>query len=290
MSVREIWRYPVKSMGGERLESTVLQKGGIPYDRGWAIRDESDGTIQGAKRFGALMNCSARSLMDSRAAPVPQADITLPDGRSIRTDDTRVHQALSDVVGQTVSLWPLQPAENEAHYRAVQPSDLEAHLRQMFALEAGEPLPDFSAFPPEVLGELMVYATPRGTYFDAFPVHVLTGASLRFMQAQLPDSKIDVRRFRPNILVDDGSDTAELEEFGWTGKQVALGDASVVAVMRCPRCIMTTRAHEGQGTALPRDGAIMRTMVRLTGQTLGIYGTVAREGQIAVGQPVRVAA
>jgi len=34
MHIREIWRYPVKSMGGERLMQTNLAKGGIPHDRG----------------------------------------------------------------------------------------------------------------------------------------------------------------------------------------------------------------------------------------------------------------
>lgn len=288
-TVKEIWRYPVKSMGGERLNETQLTKGGIPYDRGWAVRDEADKTIRGAKHFAGLMSCTARYLTDTPAAPVPKAEITLPDGRQIVTDDAKIDATLSDLCGRAVTLWPLQPREREDHYRAAPPADIEAYLRAIFALEPHEPLPNLGAFPPDVLAEISVYASPRGTYFDAFPVNVLTEASLRYMKSLLPDSTIDVRRFRPNILVGDGSAPAKPVEFDWVGREVALGKARLAAVMRCPRCIMTTRAQEGPGQNLPRDGAIMRTLVRETEQNLSIYCTVTQEGRIAVGDPVNVA-
>lgn len=106
-TVKEIWRYPVKSMGGERLTETHLTKGGIPYDRGWAVRDEADKTIRGAKHFGQLLGCSARYLNDTPANPVPKAEITLPDGRRIVSDDAKVNAVLSDLCGRAVTLWPL---------------------------------------------------------------------------------------------------------------------------------------------------------------------------------------
>ena len=58
--------------------------------------------------------------------------------------------------------------------------------------------------------------------------------------------------------------------------------------LRCPRCIMTTRAQEGVGQNLPRDSAIMRTLVRMTEQNLAIYATVSHAGRVAVGDPVAV--
>jgi hypothetical protein len=76
MQIREIWPYPVKSMGGERLTYSHLAKGGIAHDRGWAVRDESDKTISGAKHFGDLMSCSACYLGDTPADPIPKAEIT----------------------------------------------------------------------------------------------------------------------------------------------------------------------------------------------------------------------
>lgn len=288
MHISEIWRYPVKSMGGERLTQTHLAKGGIPHDRGWAVRDERDKTIRGAKHFGVLMSCSARYLDDTPANPVPKVEITLPDGRTICSDDARINAALSELCGRAVTLWPLQPREREEHYRAAPVADVEAHLREIFGLEPTEPLPNLSAFPSDVLQEISLYASPRGTYFDAFPVNVLTEASLRHLQNLLPESTIDVRRFRPNFLVADGTGLSQPIEFDWIGREVSLGAAHVAAVMRCPRCVMTTLAQEGVGKNLPRDGAIMRTLVRTTEQNLSIYATVSREGRVAVGDSVAV--
>jgi len=200
-----------------------------------------------------------------------------------------VHSTLSEVAGRAVTLWPLQPRENTAHYRSNAPiTDIEAYLRKIFALEASEPLPDLSTFPPDVLQEITVYASPRGTYFDAFPVNVLTEASLRYMKNLLPDSLIDVRRFRPNFLTADDNAPAAPVEFDWVGREVGLGGARIAAIMRCPRCIMTTRAQERHDASLPRDSAIMRALVRETAQNLSIYATVTKEGAVAVGDAVTV--
>jgi hypothetical protein len=236
------------------------------------------------------MSCSARYLTDTPASPVPKAEITLPDGRRIVSDDAKINGVLSDLCGRAVTLWPLQPRERDEHYRAAAPADIEAYLRAIFALEPNEPLPNLGAFPPEILQEISVYASPRGTYFDAFPVNVLTEASLRYMQSLLPDSAIDVRRFRPNFLIADDGAQAKPVEFDWVGREVHLGAARIAAVMRCPRCIMTTRAQEGPGQNLPRDSAIMRTLVRETEQNLSIYCTVTTEGRVKIGDPVGVAA
>jgi uncharacterized protein YcbX len=187
------------------------------------------------------------------------------------------------VAGRVVTLWPLQPREDGALSAGAGRG--RRAPASTFGLEPDEPIPDLSAFPPEVLGEISVYASPLGTYFDAFPVNVLTEASLRYMKSLLPDSVIDVRRFRPNFLVgDDGAGAAPVE-FDWVGREVSLGAARIAAIMRCPRCIMTTRAQEGAGANLPRDSAIMRTLVRETAQNLSIYATVAH-GAVAVGDIV----
>jgi hypothetical protein len=285
-TVKEIWRYPVKSMQGERLSETVLTAGGIPLDRGWAIRDEATQTIVGAKKIAALLNCSARYIEGTNAGTVPHVKITLPDESTIRSDDESVHAALTNELGQDVTLWSLQPADNKEHYRTkAAPEDMEAEMRAVFALEPHEPLPDFSSFPPEVITELMQFATRIGTYFDAFPLDILTEASLRHLQTLTPDSNLDIRRFRPNIVVGDSGDAANLEEASWVGRAVTVGKATVDAVMECPRCIMTTRA---QGD-LPRDAAIMRAMVAHTQQNLSVYCNIAKPGRVAEGDTVTLA-
>ena len=62
-AIRELWRYPVKSMRGERISrAEVLHTFGIPGDRAWAVRDEASGEIQGAKKIGGLLTLAARYL------------------------------------------------------------------------------------------------------------------------------------------------------------------------------------------------------------------------------------
>lgn len=107
-TVKEIWRYPVKSMQGERLSQTVLTAGGVPLDRGWAVRDEATQTIVGAKKIGELLNCAARYIEGSNTGAVPHVEITLPDGNTVRSDDDKVHAALSDALGTGCD--PLAPA------------------------------------------------------------------------------------------------------------------------------------------------------------------------------------
>src|SRR5215210_205898 len=121
--VKEVWRYPLKSMAGERLEAAGVGERGLWGDRGWALRDEEAGEIRGAKISPALMLCAARYREEPAAegAP-PHADITLPDGTRTSTDAVDVNERLSQLVGRSVTLWPLQPASDRAHYRRAIPA------------------------------------------------------------------------------------------------------------------------------------------------------------------------
>lgn len=284
--VAEILRYPVKSMQGERLEDAVVTANGIPFDRGWAIKDEQTGNIRGAKRLGNLMKCSARYLEGTNAGLVPHVEITLPEGRTINSDDSRVNKALSEVLGASVSLWPLQPAENEEHYRIKRPADADIHaeLRETLALLPEEPLPDFSDFPPELMKELTTYASPRGTYFDAYPMSLLTRAALRHLEDLTPDTTIGVERFRPNIVLEGDPALREIVEFGWIGKDVSLGSARLSIERWATRCVMVTREQPGY----ERATQIMRTLVRETSHRFAVYASIKQSGAVRLGNELRM--
>lgn len=284
-SVKAIWRYPVKSMQGEQLTHCALNKVGVPLDRGWAVRDEKTKAIRGAKHFGALLNCSARYIEGTSAGTVPHVEITLPDGSLTRSDEADIHTKISDAIGAEVTLWPLQPADNAEHYKQVtETGDMMEYLRQIFGLLPDEPMADLSTFSPDVFNELMTYTSPRGTYYDAYPVNILTEASLRYFQTLTPDSILDVRRFRPNFLLADTDNDVRMAEYDWIGKEVGLGTARISVVLAAPRCIMTTREQMD----LPRDANIMRTMVRETGQCLSIYADVAQGGVVKLNDHIVV--
>ncbi len=282
--VHELWRHPVKSMMGERIQSAELGTNGIPGDRAWAVRDEERGGIRGAKKIPDLMRCAARYLEEPAFGRVPPPEITLPDGARLRASDTGAAERVSGAVGQKVTLWPLLPAEALDHYRRGAPThtDMEQEMRAIFGRTPDEPLPDFSAFPPEVFE----FESPPGTYFDAFPLLLLSDATLRRLQQLAPASKVDVRRFRPNLVVATPNGVADFVELGWVGKRVRVGGAELSIAMACPRCVMITHGFAD----LPKDSGLMRTVVREANQNVGVYVRVAKPGRIAVGDAVELLA
>jgi len=279
--IRELWRYPVKSMAGEQIGECRLTAGGIPGDRAWALRDEAAAEIRGGKKFPVLLRCSARFLAEPEPGQSPPAEILLPDGRRVRSDAPEVSGLLSALVGRDVTLWPLRPAEDTDHYRRGMPDnpDMLEELRQLFGRLEDEPLPDLSVFPPEI----MEFTSPLGTYFDAFPLHFVTTATLAEMQRRAPASVFDSRRFRPNFVVEtsDGAGTG-LVEAAWSGSDLQLGGARIRAMMPTVRCSMITQP---QGD-LAKDPGVLRAVVKEADQNLGSYAVVLEPGAVRVGDEV----
>ena len=142
------------------------------------------------------------------------------------------------------------------------------------------PLPDFSTLPPA----LFEFTSPPGTYFDAFPIHLLTTSSLGALARLNPDSDWDARRFRPNFLVETVEGVGGLVEAGWGGRSVRLGRLVVRCEMPTPRCSMTIQAQAG----LAKDPRVLRTIVRRAGQSLGAYASVQSPGHVSAGDEVEL--
>jgi uncharacterized protein YcbX len=278
VQVSEVWRYPVKSMMGERVAGVDLADRGVVGDRTWAVRDEVRGGIRGAKKIGALMQLAAE-YADGVDGPVR---ITLADGSTVTTDDPDRDRVVSDALAHQVTLWPLPPADDLDHYRRGAPDsdDVMEELNAIFGREEGEPLPDLSVFPPEIIE----FESPPGTYHDAYPLLLLSTSALRALAEALPDSVIDVRRFRPSLVVDTGDEPGH-PEFGWVGRRLQVGSAELEVVTPCPRCVMVTREIDA---SVPADRAVLRHVVRDLDQNVGVYATVVTPGSVAVGDPVRL--
>ena len=290
MHVAQVWQYPVKSMIGVEVPRARITADGMVGDRGWAVRDEVRGGIRGAKKIGGLMRFAARYPGDG----FDEVEIVLPDGEVISSSQPDADARLSQALAHHVTLWPLQPADQLDHYRRGRPDsdDPIAELREIFGREADEPFPDFSIFPPVI----MEFESPPGTYLDAFALMIMTTSALRSLAQALPDSVIDVRRFRPNLVIDTGDEPGH-PEFGWVGRQLHVGNAggagegTVGATVvldvpaACPRCVMVTRDVT---TDVPADRAVLRHIVRELDQNLGVYAAVASGGVVAPGDPVTV--
>src|SRR5262249_45760117 len=151
---------------------------------------------------------------------------------------------LSRLVGRRVTLHARRPADDRAHYRRGLPdnADMEVELREIFGRLSDEPLPDLSVLPPE----LFEYTSPLGTYFDVTPIHLLTTASLAALG---PAERFDVRRFRPNVLVETDAGTEGLVEAGWAGRTIRIGRVHLRGEMPTMRCVMVTLPQPD----LPKD-------------------------------------
>ncbi|MDX6647742.1 MAG: uncharacterized protein QOK40_3469 [Miltoncostaeaceae bacterium] len=277
--VAALWRYPVKSMQGERLDSSPLGERGLAGDRRWAVMDVESGRVVSAKRpklWGAMLQCAAAYVTDPGAGGQPATvRITLTGGREVLSDDPDRDRLLSEALGRSVTLMSF----------AAEGASYELSVGDLQGLEAPEP--------ERMTQAPVALFAPPGTFYDASTLHVLTTASLeRFAEAH-PGGEWDVRRFRPNVLVVlDEAPADGFPENEWVGRSLQLGaevQAAVLAPM--PRCVMTTLP---QGD-LRHDPLILRTIAERNRRTLegygdyacaGVLANVAVPGAVAVGDAV----
>ena len=280
--IREIWRFPVKSMQGDKIESCTVSETGVLGDRRWAMRDEEREEVQWGKMYPKLMLCKARYRSEPDSDEIQQVDITFPDGESVGSDDPRVHEKLTELIGREATLRSVRPPEDLEFYRRYKPDEEQflAEVAQSFAREPGEPIPDLSQF-PEVL---MDYVAVPGTFFDNEEIHFITTASIRYLKSKNPDANWDIRRFRPNFFVETVEGLEGLVESSWVGETLKIGTATLLVSAPTPRCGMTVRPQAD----LEYDKTILRTVVKEADQNLGVGAHCQEAGTIRVGDAVEI--
>ena len=144
-------------------------------------------------------------------------------------------------------------------------------------------MPDLSVFPLRKLAEISRYATPVGSYVDAYPFHLMTEQSLRTMAGYAPEADFDVRRFRPTLLVDAPGD-AHLPELAWCGGVLNAPGCALSPMIPTIRCVMPSHRQPG----LDRDPAVTRTVAAQARRCLGVYGTVHTAGHLAEGDVLKL--
>jgi uncharacterized protein YcbX len=269
-----VWlgRYPVKSMLGEVCNGVALDEAGVIGDRRYALIDEATGLVASAKhprKWRALLTMAARyEPGDGRVA------ITLADGSTVHDDDPSVDSVLSRATGRAVRLTRTRP---------------DGAMQERL-----------SPFMEANAGTLTTGAVASGTVGDRFvdfaAVHVVTTATLGALARAHPRDTVDVRRFRPNIVV-RMVDEAPFVENGWPGRTLSVnGRARMRVIVPTPRCAVPSLAH---GAELPADSDVLRTVARLNRvpvlelgalACVGAYAAVERPGRLAVGDLVRLGA
>lgn len=265
-----IHRFPVKSMLGESVEEVELVADGMVGDRTWALRDIETGKLASAKRprpWGALLECRATGTGDD-------VEITLPGDETFHVHDAGLPVALEALLGRTVALEEsVRPQQGtyDSEWPEIEGVDLVGDL------------------------ELPTNITGEGTSFlDVGILHLLTTTSMATLEAAGPELEVDVRRFRPGLVLetpglegfpenDDWADATLRIGSGDEAVEIAIGDPT-------PRCIMTTLAQP----ELSKQLAILQTVARINRRStplgsfacLGAYATVARPGVVRAGDEV----
>ena len=288
--VAQLWRFPVKSMGGSTVDRLRLDRRGAHADRLWAVRDIERGVTASARRVPVLLGCAARYLAEPEAdagpGNVPGVVITFPDGRELAHDDPAVHAALSELVGREMRLVALPPADDTSQHRMTVADSMAnfraSQVREDFGLTDTEALPDTSVFSTKDVVTLARFSTPPGTFHDLSPVHLMTTASLRDLS---PDGTgYDVRRFRPTVLVDAADVTQAFPETAWVGGELGIGSARLRVTIPTIRCVVPTRPQP----EIELDRGITRALAERTNRFLGVYADVSTPGVVSVGDEVHV--
>ena len=284
--VAQLWRYPVKSLGGEQVEHAEVGVRGVLGDRLWAVRDLERDITASARRLPALLMATARypCPVPSDAGPgnVPDVEIIFPDGTVLYSSDRQVNAKLSQLAGREVRLTPLPPAEDTSLHRLRRDHQTDAlssaSLRADFGVAEGDELPDMSMVPMADIMTLGRYSTPPGTFVDLAPVHVLTTTSLATIGAEVGD-ELDVRRFRPNVFLALHNPGEDLPESQWAGAHVVFDDVTLKVSMPTVRCVVPSRAQPG----LDVNRQITRAVAVKAQRCLGVYCGVERAGTVGVG-------
>lgn len=264
-SVVSMWRYPVKSMMGEELNATDVTERGVLGDRAYAIVDRSNGMVASAKnprKWASLFDCRAVFLEPpSAGGRIPPARITLPNGATVTSGQADINQVLSDLFGREVTFTEAAP----------QTPSLEEYWPDMEGLAHRETVTDESM--------------PPGTFFDSAVIHLLTTSTIERLRELYPQGRFEVRRFRPNIVVEPAAGKKNFIENDWVGHTLLIGDEVRLSITGdCFRCVMTTLP---QGD-LPKDPGILRTAAQHNNVSVGVYAAVLRGGTVRRGDLVRL--
>lgn len=239
-----IYRYPVKGLTPERLQSVELAAGEtIPFDRAWAIEngpgrfDPSSPRHLPKINFLMLMRNERLAALDCSFDGATTTLTISRNGAPVVTGD------LSAKSGRLVL---------EQFFAAFMKNDLRG--------------------PPRI-----VHA-PGHCFSDAEQkcVHIINLASLRELE-RAAGIAIDPLRFRPNIVIDGA---APWEELGWVGREVRAGEAALEIFQRTDRCA-ATNVDPATGA---RNLDIPAKLARRWGHTdFGVYARVSRSGRLAAG-------
>ncbi len=271
-SVKQILRFPVKSMGGESLNTTYVDENGVKGDRIFALKELETGFIVSAKnpkKWKAIIELEA--FLENEKLKTRQIQT-----RQVFDNENDITNLIEKLTSRKVSL---VSNSNQQEIREADRSPIE---------QVGS----------DIRQEPLASASQKGHFFDFAPIHIITTSSLNQIRKYYPQGKFDLKRFRPNIVIDTEDKTGFVEN-KWLGKTLHIGAGLQIKIIEpCPRCVVTT-LKQGE---LEKDNEILKTIVRhnqvesytyypgtLLKGVLGVYGVIEKSGKIHLEDEVVIA-
>jgi uncharacterized protein YcbX len=232
-AVQELWRYPVASVGGERVKEIEVGLSRIKGDREFLLADLVSGEVAAPEKLPRWRPALHLS------ASWDKGGVIAGPSWSLSFSDPTLDDVLSSHFGFRCGL-----------------------RRKCTELRTRH-------------GPMLV--RPR---YEVSPLHIVSAVALAELEAHLPGSRLGVRRFRPNLVVD-----ADIRDDEAVGRKFQAGLARGVVTEATKRCGMTMIAQTG----LPEDPEILRTILRKRNRCLGVYATVSEDASISVGDAFTLA-
>ncbi|MBL4866996.1 MAG: MOSC N-terminal beta barrel domain-containing protein, partial [Pseudomonadales bacterium] len=224
--IKEIWRYPVKSMAGSTVTVGSYDKLGMIGDRGWTLKDRLLDEILSAKRVAKIMQLEAAYASEPKGkGDIPAVIIRFPDGSEISSDHPAANPYISAFLIKAVKLSRLQ--KQKKHYRKHSAQSNPAAVRRILGMKPDDDMGGLASIPVSLLPLKKTYVTPPFTHYDIYPLHLLTSSTLNRLQKSNPDAQIDVRRFRPSFLIDTLTDSDIFLENSWSGGYLEIGSTVI---------------------------------------------------------------
>jgi uncharacterized protein YcbX len=264
MQVSQIWRYPVKSLGGQSLNYSAVDPIGLASDRRWLV-------VNGHDRF-----------LTRRELPkMAEVRVELIEGAIVLHHETHgaltVHEPAEGAETRNVTVWrdrlPARNASEEASAFLSQALEKPVRLVWMHDILA-RPVAQNHGKP----GDHVSFA-------DGFPLLLTTQQSLDDLNARLA-SPVTMRRFRPNIVIAGALPWAED-----TWRRIRIGGLSFRVVKPCSRCVIITQDPD---TGVRRDAneplATLRSFHAASSGEIMFGQNVIPDGAgtIRIGDPVEI--
>jgi uncharacterized protein len=215
MKLKDIYIYPIKSLGGIRMDRAKVEVKGFQYDRRWMLVDE-EGVFITQRKFPkmALMKCGLTGegikVWNSQS---PEDFIIIPFEATTGHKREVViweDQVMAEYVSPEVDEWMSRKLDMDCRLVKMQ-EDADRTLKPKYTVN----------------GETVSFA-------DSMPYMVIGQSSLDDLNSRL-EEKIKMDRFRPNLVFEGGQ---PFEEDGWNIVQI--GKCRFKVTKPCARCVLIT--------------------------------------------------